>query len=308
MSHHCRLTRAALSTLAILVVAHSTTATARVPAKRQRAKILFVLDATGGTAGAQDASGAFALTITGVDPNVLWFTDRPARDTGLMSVQRMLKMLAGSDGGAAPNIVVEADAGERGPQAVALELDDLRYDAGTATLQARARSLKTVGGQRLRHYRRRLATTLDPAFGRAAIFVDSAPFGSTNFCGVNVVNSTGVPVTLSDQFKWDSDTWDPAPPGNGYVLSPPQSVGWQSDGGFARGCGNSTTWVEDQGTTFHVSVTDPYGDSPNSISCTSSDPEGHPCHVDTGSTTRGPDINVTFYFCDLGYVSSCPGQ
>jgi hypothetical protein len=276
-------------------------------APRAKASILFALDADGGTATGQKGA-RFDLRLRGVDGDVVWITDRPARDTGLMPVRRMLKLLRESARGAPPNVILEVDGGTRGPSAMAVVLRNVRYSAKSSVLRADARRLGTIGGRRLRHYRGRLVDSLPRRFGTTSVFIDSAPFGSTNFCKTRVQNYTEQPVTLTDQFKWSTDTWDPAPPGNGYVLDLGAVAGWQSDGGFARGCGNSTTWTQQDGTTFHTSLTDPYGDDPNSISCTSSDPAGHPCHIDTGSTTRGPSIDVLFYFCDFRRQQVCPGQ
>ncbi len=276
------------------------------PPKKVQASALFVVNSSGGTAAAPEGS-TFALELTGVDPDALFFTDRPARDTGIIGVERMLALLDDSDEGA-PNAVVEVFGGEQGPLALAVELDDPVYDAAAATLTYEAKVLKRTKGSRLRHYDDRLERDLPDSFGRAALFIDTSPFGSTNFCGVKVQNYTEQNVTLTDQFKWSSDTWDPAPPGNGFDLGLGSVSSWQSDGGFARGCGNSTTWQQDDGTTFHTSVTDPYGDDPNSISCTSSDPNGHPCHIDPQSVTRGASISIVFYFCDNARQSGCPGQ
>jgi hypothetical protein len=276
------------------------------PPAKVKASALFVVNSTGGTASAAEGK-TFSLSLTGVDPDALFFTDRPARDTGVISVDRMLALLADSDEGS-PNGVVEVFGGEQGPVALAVELDDPAYDATTGTLTYEARTLKRTKGSRLDHYDDRLATELPATFDRAALFIDSSPFGSTNFCQTQVQNYTEQNVTLTDQFKWSSDTWDPAPPGNGFVLGLGDTRSWQSDGGFARGCGNSTTWQQDDGTTFHTSLTDPYGGDPNSISCTSSDPNGHPCHLDPNSTTRGASIDVIFYFCDNARQSGCPGQ
>jgi hypothetical protein len=274
--------------------------------KRDRASALFVVNANGGTAAAA-SGGEFALQITGVDPDALFFTDRPARDTGVIGVGRMLSVL--SDGEvAAPNGVVEVYAGEQGPVALAVELGDLAYDEASGTLAAQARRLKRTKGSRLAHYDDRLDRALPETFGNVALFIDSSPVGSTNFCRTQVQNYTAQDVTLTDQFKWGTDVWDPPPPSDGFTLDPGSISTWQSDGGFARGCGNSTTWQVEDGTTFHTSITDPYGSSPNSITCTSSDPSGHPCQLDTQSTTRGASIDAIYYLCDLSRQSGCPGN
>ena len=305
----CRSAVVAFTVIPLLLIVTGPSAVAgekAKPAKGEKAAVLFVVNATGGSAASVE-SGSFPLELTGVDPDALFFTDRPARDTGVMGVGRMLTVLADGQT-AAPNGVVEVFGGDTGPVALAVELTDPQYDSATATLRYTAKVLNETKGSRLRHYDDRLDKELPATFGRVAAFIDTAPFGSTNFCGTTVQNYTEQNVTLTAQGKWDTDTWDPAPSGNGFVLGLGASSSWQSDGGFARGCGNSTTWRQDDGTTFTTSLTDPYGGDPNSISCTSSDSVGHPCHIDPGSTTRGPDIGVTFYFCDFARQNVCPGQ
>lgn len=275
--------------------------------RKERATALFVVNASGGTTA--DANGKdFTLELTGVDPDVLFFTDRPARDSGLVSVARMLELLDHSDDGA-PNGVIEVGGGdERGPIALAVELEHASYDAATGVYRADAHTLPETKGTRLEHFDDRLEQELPASFEHTALFIDSSPFGSTNFCETQVQNYTEQNVTLSDQFKWSTDTWDPAPPGNGDVLGLGDSASWQSDGGIGRGCGNSTTWTQDDGTTFHTSISDGYGSAPNSVSCSSSDSVGHPCHLDPNSTTRGASLDVIFYFCDFARQTTCPGQ
>lgn len=271
-----------------------------------QASALFVVNASGGTATSPNAS-TFTFELSGVNPDAVFFTDRPVRDTGVLGVDRMLRVL--NDGQRTPpNGVIDVSAGQQGPATVAVELTNVAYDAVARTLRYQARALRKTKGTKLTQYDRRLDMNLPTQFGRTALFIDTSPFGSTNFCGVTVQNYTEQNVTLDSQSDWSSDTWDPAPPSNGFVLGLGSSQQWQSDGGFARGCGNSTTWQQADGTTFSTSVTDPYGNNPNSISCSSSDPVGHPCHLDPSSVTRGPDAQVLFEFCDFARQTTCPGQ
>ncbi|HSO95841.1 MAG TPA: hypothetical protein VLV81_07345 [Acidimicrobiia bacterium] len=306
-----RIQLLAVATVTVFALGSApTVAGAKLPPPRknhqQQASALFVVNASGGTATSPTGS-TFTLDLSGVNPDAVFFTDRPARDTGVLGVDRMLQVLR--DGQRTPpNGVVDVSGGQQGPFAVAVELTNPSYDQSSHTLHYQAHTLKKTKGTRLTHYDRRLDTQLPGQFGRAALFIDTSPFGSTNFCGVTVANYTEQNVTLNNQSKWGTDTWDPSPPNNGFILGLVANTYWQSDGGFARGCGNSTTWQQADGTTFNTSVTDPYGNNPNSISCTSSDPTGHPCHLDPSSVTRGPDAQVTFYFCDFARQSICPGQ
>src|SRR5687767_2188199 len=256
---------------------------------KQKATLLFVANGTGGTYAAVNGSDA-TLTVTGVDPDALFFTDRPARDTGVITVTRMLNLLDESRNEGPPNAAVEVLDDKASDSVLALELADTTYDPTGGTLTFAAKRLDSVDGN-LEHLDDRLDEELPAQFGRVALFIDTAPFGSTNFCEAWVQNYTEQNVTLENQSKWGTDTWDPAPPDDGFVLGLGDTVSWQSDGGFARGCSNTTTWRQDDGTTFTITITDPYSTSEsNTVSCVSSDPNGHPCHLDSQSTTRGASI------------------
>jgi hypothetical protein len=274
---------------------------------KQKATLLFVANGTGGTYTAGEGTDV-TLTVTGVDPDALFFTDRPVRDTGVITVTRMLNVLDESRNEGPPNAAVELLDDKNSDSVLALELAETTYDPATAMLTFSAKRLDSVDGN-LEHLDDRLDEELPAEFGRVALFIDSAPFGSTNFCEAWVQNYTEQNVTLESQSKWGTDTWDPAPPSNGFVLGLGDTKSWQSDGGFARGCSNTTTWRQDDGTTFTITITDPYDVSEsNTVSCVSSDPNGHPCHLDSQSTTRGASIEGEFYFCDNARQQGCPGQ
>ena len=275
--------------------------------RKEKASLLFVANGDAGTYTAGEGSGA-TLTVTGVDPDALFFTDRPDRDTGVITVTRMLNLLEESRNEGPPNAAIEILDDRAGDQVLALELAETTYDPTTATLTFDAKRLDSVDGG-LEHLDDRLDEELPAQFGRVALFIDSAPFGSTNFCEAWVQNYTEQNVTLESQSKWGTDTWDPAPPGDGFVLGLGDTASWQSDGGIGRGCSNTTTWRQDDGTTFTITMTDPYSVSEsNTVSCVSSDPNGHPCHLDSQSTTRGASIEGEFYFCDNARQQGCPGQ
>jgi hypothetical protein len=326
---------AACSSSSSKSAAKTTTSSASAGPKTTQTDALFVVNGKAGTATAP-TNGSFPLVITGVNHDAVFFTDRPVHDSGLVGVDRMLDMLAKGHEGP-PNGAVEVQNGAQGPVVAAVELTSPQYDPAAGTLTAQARILPKTLGPHLHHYDTRLASQLPASFTNAALFIDnaittvskpstapstapnstptsqakpgSAPFGSTNFCAAQVTASTG-PVTLTGQSDWSTDTWDPAPPSNGTKLlnggNSSASASWQSDGGFARGCGNSTTWQTWDGVTFQTSITDPYSGS-NSISCTSTDTVMHPCHIGTNSTTTGDAITLYFYFCDLKDVPNCPG-
>jgi len=330
---------AACSTSSSKSAPKSTTTSASGGTKTTQTDALFVVNAKAGTA-TTPAKGTFPLQLTGLDHDAVFFTDRPARDSGIVAVDRMLDMLAKGHQGP-PNGAVEVQDGTRGPVVAAVELNDPHYDQAAGTLTAQARILPKTTGPHLHHYDARLASQLPATFQEAALFIDTAvttvsvahpsssgsttstkasappapgvttnttgpsPFGSTNFCGQQV-QASNVTATLTGTSKWSTDVWNPAPPNSGYQMTNGNNLMFESDGGFARGCGNTSSWQTSDGVTFNTSITDPYTGS-NSITCSSSDSIFHPCTVGTNSTLRGDNIMVYFYFCDLR-VGKCPGQ
>ena len=92
------------------------------------------------------------------------------------------------------------------PVVAAVELSDTKYDAATATFHAQAKILPSTPGPHLQHYNKRhLAQQLPATFGQAALFIDTAPFGSTNFCEIQAYNDSSGNASLnatSDVIRW----------------------------------------------------------------------------------------------------------
>ena len=106
-----------------------------------------------------------------------------------------------------------------------------------------------------------------------------------------MVNATYYSVEASGENKWDTDSWNPGIPFQQPLFPGADNV-YGSDGGFMRGCGNSSTWtIIDgppgvQGTTFSLSATIPYGgEQPGSIqgNCSSSS-SAFKCMFDQGES------------------------
>ena len=265
--------------------------------------VLFVVDAEGGTYQA-DGGDAATIELTGVDPHVLFFSDRPARDTGITTVERMLAALeSGAAGDATANAAIELPDEATGDNALAVELGEVTYDEDSNTLLAVVERLETVGDG-LAHLDDRLDTTLPAEFGRATLFVDPVQLDYGNGCKVTVENFS-TSLTLQSSFKWDTDSWDVEPPTPGDDIGFGDEADYRSVGGFMRGCGNSTTWTTDTGSTVTFSVTDP-SSGKNTFPCTSSDTARFQCVVSSTSKTTGGEIDIIFNFCELSRQDPCP--
>jgi hypothetical protein len=272
------LAAAAAPTLAAAVVALGLGSTTAFAAPNDAA--LFVQTATRGTF--DDGR----LTLRGVTRHVAWFTDRPARDSGVVSFAAFRRGLF-SRGQPAPNAAL--DLSGSGPSGVvALELRRPRYDARRGTVSYAAKRLRRLGGSRMEHLAGRLSKRRIPRrFGSASLFVDGV---AGNGCAANLTNATSDVLTVTNSDRWDTDTWVVPPgydPGRWTLLST-YSRGWQTVGGSLRGCSNAVTWQTPSGVTITVQTTDPFWGS-TTLTCTTSDPS-YTCKQGPGSVTGGSAI------------------
>ena len=272
------LAAAAAPPLAAAVVALGLTSATSSAAPNLSA--MFVQTATGGTF--HDGR----LTLRGVTRHVAWFTDRPARDSGVVSF-RVFRRSLFSRGQPAPNAALYLS--RRGPNAVvALELRRPRYSARRGSVSYAVKRLRRLGGKRIGHLARRLTKGPIPRrFGRASLFVDG---GLGHSCAANLTNATSDVLLAADASKWDTDTWA-VPNGNGpygLTITPTNTRGWESAGGLFRGCSNAVTWNTISGVTIRVQTTDPW-DGSNTLTCTPSDPS-YVCRQGPGSVTGGSAI------------------
>lgn len=142
-------------------------ASAAPPSRRS---LLGVVNASGGTY--DDGT----LTLTGVSPNGVWFTDRPARQAGTTSVEDLLPLFF--DETAPPNAAVEFSADDESGVAI-VELSDPSWDDETGELSFDAATIAEVEPERLIEHPSLAAHVADndgelPAsFGPAALFIDS---------------------------------------------------------------------------------------------------------------------------------------
>ena len=108
--------------------------------------LLYVQHATSGSLESiKGIAGEMELTLRGVAPSVVYFTDRPYRKTGSTPVTTLVsKWGAGTDSFLKdpPNASLEVSSG----QMVILELGRPRYDVASSTIRYRARMLSTSSG------------------------------------------------------------------------------------------------------------------------------------------------------------------
>ena len=101
---------------------------------------IFIQQGTGGSF-VNDGSGNYTLTITDVVPYTIYFADRPARDVGLVPMDKFLK---GFSFGASnpPNAAIIIPDEKETSDMIVVELTKPQYNNTTGTLTYKARQLK----------------------------------------------------------------------------------------------------------------------------------------------------------------------
>jgi hypothetical protein len=252
---------------------------------------LFVQNARHGTfTKVKGKAGHYNLRLRDVDPDILFFTDRPVRDTGLLSQKAFLGTLF-TKGRATPNAAVEIVGGRKDQDVLAVKLSTPRANERKKTLVYDATLLRTISPG-LKHYRGRLDRQLPASFGAVSLFVDSGTSWG-NSCQANVTNNTGSNMVDTSATNWSSDSWNDNPNGNPSGVGIPSDgneymAGWDN-GGFSRGCSFTTVWSLNDGSTITIQTTDPYSGS-NTFTCGSSNPSRYQCSLDSSSVIHGPAI------------------
>jgi hypothetical protein len=249
---------------------------------------LFVENARGGTFTAHGKSG-FRLTLHGVDPKVVFFTDRPARDSGLIPQKELLRTLWGP-GDAPPNAAVEVLGGSKSSDVLAVKLKNPRYNAHKRTISYDATLLRNLTPG-LRHYRGLVDRKLPRRFGDVSLFIDSGDGGNT--CDTRIANSADGAMVERSESIWSTDSWEDKqnPSGTGIPNDGNTYSGGVDDGGFARGCSATVTWGMPDGSNITIVTQDPYTGS-NTFTCSPSNPSRYRCDLGSNSVIHGLDLIV----------------
>jgi hypothetical protein len=158
--------------------------------------VLAVLDAKKGTF--DSASGK--VTLQKVGPRAVWFTDRPARQTGSYTVPQLLSVFF--EGQPAPNAALEFEGNDESSDVAVVQASDPKYDAKKNQLTFTA---KVIGDPTtdlrsdtaLVDFVRRHDGKIAKSFGATRIFIDSAqPDGARDDSGTGA-GGTANPVEFS---------------------------------------------------------------------------------------------------------------
>jgi hypothetical protein len=256
---------------------------------------LFAHDATSGAltpvAGEQ---GQWDLTLNGVAPTALYFTDRPFRQAGVVPLHDVLEgfFVAQRADDDPPNAAINVLA-DHAQDLGAVELLSGRYDAKARRLVYRVRALAAGGAPVPRR------------FGDASVYIDDGG----HQCTGEIQNYLNTNLDSVGQSKWSTDDWVSEPrnasPVTSASLAAEQSstsfgVGqyvrlWTSDGGLFRGCGNSAVWSASGIGTVTASLSDPWHDT-NTWHCTFTPAAGVDPHAVGCSASGGGGDQLTAVF------------
>jgi hypothetical protein len=136
--------------------------------------VLGVVNANGGAFDGQ------RLTLTGVQPFVTWFTDRPMRRAGLYDIPGLIEgFFAGQ---APPNAAIEVIGADASRDVAILELSAPQYSPRTRRLVFAAKRIPVdeASGFSIKHpvlgdFAARNDAALPKRLGKVVMFVDSAP-------------------------------------------------------------------------------------------------------------------------------------
>jgi hypothetical protein len=168
-------------------------AASKTSASVQNAKVLFVVNGASGSFTPTTATpGTFNLALSGVNPDVTWFTDRPQRAAGTVTPDAALLAIGFKEQGVGPpNAVVSLRSGDPAHDTLAVKLTTPAYDPTTGTLSFIATPLaqpKRALGPDLSSFDSRLDRTLPASFGAVSLFIDdtSAPVNADGQLGTGV--------------------------------------------------------------------------------------------------------------------------
>ena len=161
------------------------------PASTDELSILFVQVADGGTFVAKD--DLFELTLTGVAPQTVWFSDRPERKSGMVQTVDFATDPV-FDPADPPNAAIVTTTVD-GSDTLIVELTKPRFDAAAGTVTYDAKPVATYAGEGLAdHAAMQTDNQLAETLGVTSLFIDELsckPNGSacndssqccSNFC------------------------------------------------------------------------------------------------------------------------------
>jgi hypothetical protein len=150
----------------------------------EKVRYMFVQSAHSGSfVPVEGVENWFILTLEGVSPQTIAFSDRPERVAGQVSMQKFLDGL-GFLPENPPNAAIEILGGNESQDVIVMELFDPIYDAASHTLQYNVSVLEMPNHSHA-IFNERHDESLPENFGPAALFIDDCPDCYYNCCDSN---------------------------------------------------------------------------------------------------------------------------
>lgn len=171
---------------------------------------LFVQTGTSGTF-VDNNDGNYTLTINGVPPQTIYFSDRPVRKTGQVEMQKFLDTMCFNSSNP-PNAAIELMKGAEDSDVIIVELLDPVYNNNAATLQYTAHILKDINHS-IAEFNDRNDKSIPTSFESVALFIDDCS-DITVDCGIvtgkaddlsgNLIYKTAGQVQCCQCWSWGS--------------------------------------------------------------------------------------------------------
>ena len=117
--------------------------------------------------------GTYQLIMEGVDADVIAFTDRPDRDTGILTIPQMTKAWASAFADSAPNGVLVAHHLGAPADSIVVELFNPRFDGTTMTYTVRVLADENISKNIVGDTSTTQVPTPAPTFFAASLFIDN---------------------------------------------------------------------------------------------------------------------------------------
>lgn len=169
-------------------------------------QLLYAHNAASGTlTPLAGRAGSYRLSLSGVAPLITYFSDRPARLAGHVSIEEFIERI-GFGRKTPPNAVIEISEGSKGADVAVVELFNPAYDKPRGSLAFDVRVLNTPR-KALAAWTVRADKSLPASFGAVSLFIDDASCISEGSDGCNASMPCCPGLTCQQISFWDPTTW-----------------------------------------------------------------------------------------------------
>jgi len=133
-----------------------------------------------GAALTENPDGTYKLTLTGADPHAIAFTDRPSRDSAIMSTADLIDawpvMFADSD----PNAVLVEHQHSQAADSMVVELSDPVLHEDSLSFTAKVQEDESIGSN-LKQIANVLHDSVPATLSKVSLFIDDVSFAAITY-------------------------------------------------------------------------------------------------------------------------------